>query len=500
MLFSGAREKTILFSRKKGQNCIGIDLSGDTLKLAYVHFSSGRMEVVSLLSKTIAGLSDTDVAKIISDSFKTLNVKNPLVVNIIPAHMIITKNIEVPSANPDEIREIVNLQAGRHTPYSRDEIAIDYVVTGVSKHSYTKILLIIAARHILKRQFDILGKTGIKLDKVLLAPEALASSACDLLKVDTENAPAAIAHIDDSFTDFTVVSRGKAIFIRSIPVGIEHLLGEKEKYESRFLEELRRSIASYKNENIDIAPNQLVLTGALEGIQDMPIVLESMLEVPVKSVNYFNNIRMTKEALEYIQSHGEVSYFNIIASLRACDTAKIDLMPAEIKIRKAVEERGRDLLLTGSMVFAILVLACLILTARIYYKNAYLSGMKSKYQSLNDEAGKLERDFTYVSLMKYYLSHRGYALKVLAELYDIIPVDMELSDIRYEADGRLSIRGTAESMPTVFSFIEAMGNSEYFDDVKTRYTRKRKEGTKDVTDFEVTSLLVKGGLGKNAVN
>ena len=487
----------MLFSQAKGHKRIGIDLSGDTLKLAYVHFVSGRMEILSLSSKVIAGLADSDISRTISESFDSLHAKDPLVVNIIPAHMIITKNIEVPSINPAEIREIVNLQAGRHTPYSRDEIAIDYIVTGVSKHNYTKILLIIAARHILKRQFDILAKTNIRLDKVLLAPEAVAYSALDMLKINTDNAPEALVCIDDNFTDFTVVFKKKTIFIRSIPIGSKHLLSEKEKYESRFLEEVRRSIESYKNENIDIAPNQLVLTGATECMQDIGIVLESMLDVPVKSVMYYNNLNITKEALVYVKSSGKVSFFNIIASLKACDTLKIDLMPAEIKIRKAVEERGKDLLITGSMIFAVLVLACLVLTTKIYYKNAYIKEMQNRYQSLNEEASKLERDFTYVSLMKYYLSHRGYVLKVLVELYDIVPVDMELSDIRYEADGRMSIRGTAESMPTVFSFVEAMGKSDYFDDVKTRYTRKRKEGAKDVTDFEVTSLLLKGGLRKN---
>jgi hypothetical protein len=36
-----------------------------------------------------------------------------------------------------------------------------------------------------------------------------------------------------------------------------------------------------------------------------------------------------------------------------------------------------------------------------------------------------------------------------------------------------------------------MNKSKYFKDVKTKYTSKRKEGAKDVTDFEISSQVNK---------
>jgi hypothetical protein len=39
--------------------------------------------------------------------------------------------------------------------------------------------------------------------------------------------------------------------------------------------------------------------------------------------------------------------------------------------------------------------------------------------------------------------------------------------------------------------VDVMENSKYFKDVKTRYTTKRREGARDVTDFEVNCLLDK---------
>jgi Tfp pilus assembly protein PilN len=74
-----------------------------------------------------------------------------------------------------------------------------------------------------------------------------------------------------------------------------------------------------------------------------------------------------------------------------------------------------------------------------------------------------------------------------------VPLDLKLTDVKFDEQGRFSVRGTADTMSTVFSFVEYMEKSKYFKDVKTKYTTKRKEETKDVADFEINSLLEKEG-------
>ena len=114
------------------------------------------------------------------------------------------------------------------------------------------------------------------------------------------------------------------------------------------------------------------------------------------------------------------------------------------------------------------------------------------YRTLNQEAEKLQRDFTKVSLVRNYLSGRGYSLEILSDMHNIAPLELEINDIRYDEQGKFNIKGTAESMSTVFSFVGNMEKSKYFKNVKTRNTSQRKEGSKDVTDFEIVSVLEKG--------
>ena len=181
-----------------------------------------------------------------------------------------------------------------------------------------------------------------------------------------------------------------------------------------------------------------------------------------------------------------------MASLLSRGGVKVNLIPEEIKLRKSLEERGKELIKSGIFVLTIFVLVFSILMGKIYFKNTYLNNLKSKYKSLNQEAKKLEKDFEKIGLIRGFLLNRGYSVEVLSELYDVALFDLELNDIRFDdVTDKFTIKGTAESMATVFSFVDNMESSEYFKDVKTRYTTKRKDGLRDVTDFELISILDK---------
>lgn len=485
--------KLNLLSGIANRELIGIDSSGNSLKLAYVKVSPGnRGEVVNLFSRNITGLTEDDISKIIVACLKELKPKRPEIINIIPSHLVITKNVEIPSTDPAEIREIINLQAARHTPYSRDEIIVDYIDLGTHKHSYTRILLVIVARKAVKMQFEILDKTGFKSERVFFAPEGLAWFVSKILRLDTADSPLNLIHIDEGFTDFAIVLRDKLLFIRSIPIGAQHLVGEKEKYQVKFLEELRRSLEVYQNEDIEKNPNMLVLTGAVQGLEDLEAVLRDTLHLSIRNIPYFRSLPVSNEILKTTSLAKDLSFLGVIAPLLAWESMKVNLIPEEVKLRKLVEERGRDLIRTGILGLAVFVLIFLILISKVYFKTVYLKNLNSRYQTLNQETQKLEVDFTKVSLIKNYLTNRGYHLEVLAELSDLTPLDLELNDIRSDEQARFSVKGTAESMSTVFSFVDNMEKSKYFKDVKTKYTRKRKDGLRDVADFEITSLLDKG--------
>jgi Tfp pilus assembly PilM family ATPase len=477
-----------LFSKLINQEIIGIDFSGNNLKICHIRISLNKKEVINLLNFDITGLSDIDIAKTIQGAIGALKGKMIDIIDVIPAHLVITKNIEIPSIEQREIKEILNLQAGRHTPYSREEIIVDYVDIGTYKHSYTKVLLVIVARSAIKRHYEILDRAGFKLKKVLLASEGLGWVVPKTLHLDVENTPVNIVHIDESFTDFSIVLKNKVVFIRSIPIGSLQLKNEKEIYQEKFVEELKRSLEAYLSEDIEKSPNLLILTGAEEGLKWVEGLLNNTMHLPIKSLPQTASLNLSELALGTISKLRQVSFFDLLAPVLNCEEMKIDLIPEEAKVRRSIEDRGRDLIRTGIFILTIFVLIFFILVSKIYFKSVQSHKLDSKYFKLNQEAQKLEKDFLKVGLVKNYLTSRGYSLEVLTELHNLTPDDIGLTEIRYDEE-RFSVKGTADAMSSVFSFVDKMEKSKYFKDVKTKYTTKRKDGLKDLTDFEITSLL-----------
>ena len=474
-----------------GREFIGIDLSGFSLKVVQLVNSLNKVELLDLRSQNIVGLSDDDLCKAIKGAAGTLRTKSSEVISVIPSHLVITKNIEIPSTDAREIKEIIGLQAGRHTPYSREEIIVDYIEIGNYKTSYTKVLLVIVSRSVIKRQFDLLEKAGFKLVRVLLAAEGLASCASRLLRIENENSPAAIVHIEEGFTDFVVTFKNKPVFVRNIPIGTQHIMGDRQNYEARFVEEVRRSLEAYRGEDIEKIPGSLILTGVSSAASSMESSLAEVLHLPVKAVPYLKSLTISPQALKNTQAMEALSFLSLVASLAASDKARVDLVPEEVKLRRALEQRGKDLIKTGIFLLAIFVLLFSILMSKIYFKGAYLKKLAFKYQGISKEAEQLQQNFAQVSLVKNYLSNRGYSLDVLTELYSQITPDLQISDIRFDDQGKFTIRGTAEAMSTVFSFVENLEKSKYFKDVKTKYTTKRKEQSKDLADFEIVSTLAR---------
>lgn len=476
---------------KINRDFVGIDLSTNTLKIVHLRAYPNRKELLNLAHRNLSGLSDIEIAKLISDCLLEFKVKNPYIANIISSNLVITKNIEIPSTDPSEIRQIINLQAGRHTPYSREEIIVDYIDIGTFKQSYTKVLLVILARSNLKRQYDLLEKAGLSIEKTFFAPEAFGGSIFKSSQLEAQDAPINFIHIDEAFTDFTIILKGKPIFIRNIPIGAQHITQDSQRYLSRFVEEAKRSLEAYQSEDIERMPKMIILYGAIHDLTSLSSSLSEGLNLPVRSASYSQDLIFSEGARKVLLETKNLSFLSVIAPLLDWQALKVDFIPEEIRLKKEIKERAKDLVKTGILSLAVFVLIFFILITKIYFKSLYLSKLNLRYQQLEEETKKLQGDFTKISLIRNYLANRGYSLEVLMELYNLLPLELQLDDIRFDLQGRLNLKGTSETMSSVYSFVDGMEKSRYFKAVKLKYTTKRKEGTKDLTDFEISSLLEK---------
>lgn len=466
-----------------------VEFSSDKLKLARIKGLPNKREITDLIVKDIQGLSDSDISKVIRTSLNEIGAKVPYLIWTLSSSLMMSKNIEIPSRDPKELQEIINLQSGRYTPYSREEIIIDYIDLGIYRQNYTKVLLIMVPQKVIRKYIDILDGAGLEVGRISVAPESICRIYSSIAKTKLEDTPISIIHIGDDSSDFSVALRKKMIFVRNVPIGVKNLLAEKERYKEKFIEEVKKSLECYQSEDIERTPSQIVLTGAIEELKDIKTTLDSILHIPTMVVPYHEHLPVKRAVLNFISSQKQMSFLDVISPLFTADELAINLIPKELKLRKALEERGKDIIKMGILIMAAFVLICGILMSKIYLKSVYLENLTLKYRSTNQEAQGLEQAFSRVQVIRSYLSSRGYSLEVLNELHSVILPDIYLNNIKYGKEGNFSIKGTSESMSTVFTLVGEMEKSKYFQNVKTKYTTKRKEKDKDLTDFQITCTL-----------
>jgi len=471
------------------RDLVAIDMSSYDLKIAQMSLSPTKREILDFTSYNIQNLSEEDISKVIKQILKKFQISQPRVLAVIPSFLTITKNIEIPSRNPEEIREIINLQASRHTPYSRDEIIIDYINIGTYKQNYSKVLLVIATRSLIRRQLEILDRAQLSVERILFAPEGISYILSKSLRLSHLESPTSIMHIDQGFTDFLVSQADRVIFIRNIPIGTQHLLLEREKYEPKFIEEVKKSMEAYTGEDIERAPARFIISGAIDELSGLADILNRDLHIPVENLLYLNSLSLSQKAIRSVSSSSRLSFLGVAACLLGNEEMKLDLMPEEIKLEKALKQRGREIIKTGILAMAGFVLIYCVLISKIYIKSSYLRNLSSRYDSIHKEAEELEESFKKNQTIRNILSARGFSLEVLTEIYDALPLDINISYLKFDNKGSFSVEGTAETMDSVFSFVDSLGESAYFKKVETRYTRSRKKGEKDVSDFALICTL-----------
>lgn len=482
--------KRALFHKKsKTSDLIGFDLSEDCLKLVRVRLTGSKREVSHIASREVHGLSEDEITACVREMVSKFGVSDAPVYVMVPLSTVITRSIEIPSRDPDEIREIVNLQASRHTPYARSEIITDLLTLGIIKENYTKVLLVIAPRDIIVRHTRIVEKAGLRLEKVFFPSEGMSQACQMIMGGEAKDAPIAIVHMDTALTNFMVVQRSSLLFVRSIPIGAFHLLEEKEVYRDRFVDELSKSIESYTADEAGPNPGTLILTGVVAEMTDLDYLFSGTLSIPIRHQTYFNYFVISDEAKSAAASSRNVSFFNVIAPLLLYDKMRIDLITEERKLKIEIERKGRQAVRTAVSVMMILLLGFVLLASRVSFRTAYLKSITDRYQPFRDDAKEIEKIFEKTQAVKNYLLKRGYSLEVLAGLYDALPPDVRLLSVRYEDGERFSIKGTSTTMSSVFTLITNLekSKSRLFANVKTKYVTSRTEAGVDLADFEVVS-------------
>ncbi len=475
---------------KKDSTYIAVSMAETEVSLSHVLVSGQTRRLLAVHRERVQPGAEGEMPDRIRAALAAMNAKKAVPVLVVPSHLVTTKNIEIPSLDPGEIHSIIDLQAGRHTPYSREEILVGYISIGVFQRNYTKVLLVIVNRDAVKNYLDMLALAGLKVSKVLFEPECLAHFYAQALNVQPEEDPIGILDISQEKTDFLVQYNRTVATCRSIPVGIQHIQSDPASRE-RLIQELTQSLEAYENEDINKLPVRYVVTSQNDTITSMVSTFAAALKVKVDVLAFYEFMEISVE-LKAMLMQGGADYFSFAALTAAgCvqDQLQIDLTPQEVKVQRAIEEKGRQLIFFCILGLVALVLICASVLSKVYFRELYLKKIEEEYARKHRQVVTLDRIAHRSRIMKDFLQGRMSSLDVIQEVYCLIPKQIYLQTIFIDEKGTINIQGVSESMSRVFDLVKAIEDSPLFKAAKARSTTATKDRGKDAAAFDIVFKL-----------
>jgi len=479
----------------RSNDYICFSISDKVLKIVHVKGQGAGAKISQIFSRDIGGISDVEMIRVIESSIKGLPVKSANIFLISPPGITTTKNIEIPSTNEDEIVSIIGLQAPRYTPLSREEIQVGYINIGVHKNNYTKVLLAIANRVQLKDQVKLLEKAGLKVNKVIFAPETIAELYGRARVLKRATSPAGIIDIDKKNTNFIISKNGKAMMWRSIPVGKDELNRDPAGAQNKLIDELKKTVESYLSEDIDTPPSVYFFTSNDHFIKDLQPVLQSQLGWDAQVAEYADQMKVSKPILQQLATASDISFLDVMSAAAMAQEARINLIPEEVQLQKSIEEQRNQVFQTAILCIVALVLLAGIFYLKLYFKEAYLKNMIKQYADTRKEVEDLRRIDDKTTLLKGYLESRMSSLDTVFELYKSIPNEVYLTRLTLEENGKVNIQGISESTQAeIFELKKTLDNSDFFQQAEvTSHKTKQEQGTK-VYPFEISFNLESAGI------
>lgn len=467
---------------------LSLEIGDSWIKMAAVRDG----QVAALEASLIEGESDLDISQKITAFLKKESLKPTDVILSHPSHNLTTRILSLPSVDPKEIKDIVDLQAVKQTPYSREEITAGFQILDSDASGYSRVLVTISHREVAARYFKIVELAGLYQTRMTASLEGARGWFKTLSKgKPVKEEPFLFLDVDWTTTDLHLFSGDKIIYSRSIGLGAKNLMGQGAAVENEFVREIQRSMESGMSELKGSTIGSIVMSGVQKPLKDFSAALVRELNLPCEVLGGLEGI---PSALPPSATDDySVSFVTVMGIALTPSAITIDLTPAEIQVRKSIEQRAKDLAFTGTLLLALISLVSLISVEKIYKRSGYLSQLKKQYQSISSEAESVERLVAKMKLAQDQATGQNGVLDVLKDITEVIPPNIVLSAMNYNSQDRsIVIRGVSSEMSGVFQFLTTLEGTPVLEQVKTRNVSKRKTADKELAEFEISANIRSG--------
>lgn len=479
-------------SRIESAKCVTIAEAGnDRIKIIQVTRDRDGVCVSKLFIKRFDSVDD-EFMRSLSADVRKLRLGNAPVVACLPRQVVNVRLLEVPSTDPDEIAGMVELQVGKQTPYSRDEIVSDYRVIGAGREGHTRIMLIVVQQGIMRQRFRILEEAGIEVGSMSVSSEGMLNWYRSVQAGRTGKGAVLLLDVDSGYSDLGIVVKGQLVSTKSILVGSRQLLEAPDKWTETLAREVENAVDVYRGEaGGNTPPESMLLSGASASIEGLDTALGARLKLPVQSVDCMQKVKKVTGLPNLREDpYNGVSFTPLVGMAMDPGALEFALVPESVKMRRDLEIKARRLTAFGTMVLLLGVLLSVVAVVLLHQKLDVVMNLRRHLKQTEDQVKQVNRMSQTVGTIMERLDSSRAPVNILLELCRLTPPDVTYESIAFESDVSLVLKGRARRFPDVDLLRQNLELSNViFPNVVSRVQRiDQKTG---LVEFELACLATK---------
>ncbi len=457
-----------------------IEFSERWLKaVCYSPTGIGHASIEKIILEPIV-LDTPNLSISLNNVFKQIGQRKGIEVSVVLSRNKITvRQLDLPSRDSAEIESMLGLHVIRQVPYPKEEIVWSHQNLGFDGLSNTHILLAVAHREMLRNIFNAFTALNILPESMLMSSQGVIHYLNETIKDKSLLRDAyLVLDIDYNFSDLILVNNQNLRSSVIISQGSEQLKLQQER--EKFCAELKQALVVFNNEIPNTKPARLFITGA-------PYELEALMEDRLKKdFNLkFQFVKCTEPDKFHVKNAQEVSLAPVLGFTYQRKKEDINFTLPEAQIKREIKLKVQQILTMGACLTYIFIVLGATVLVRINQLQSYRGRLLQRIGQLKKDTGKVYDIAQKINIVKQYYGVKLSVATCIYELTRICPDNITLTNFTWEWQKNFSIRGYAQQMPDISSFVNALNTSGVFKGAQARYMRRRKKQDKEIVDFEI---------------
>lgn len=387
------------------------------------------------------------------------------------ASELLMRTLDVPTADPQEISDMVEFQVDKISPFPIDQLAISHETLQTSEDS-ARILIASARRNRIDAIGSTFAKHGTRIHSIdarvlgwlqlLQDGDKLDGGACEILVISDgidfilavlhDGNPLIFRPLEANLDDMNVVDElTQEIGYTLTMLDAEHDLPEPEELAVWTIETIPSALASKLQEKSGLKVN-------CNSLHDLPPLSEGILHRTISPEN------------------------------------RIELIPTEwIEQENNRKMRKQFAIISGSIAAIWLSILLIFLTV-FKVRDIKLAGYQKEYNAISPLALQARQNQEKLEKLKDSSDRTYSSLECLREATRLLPAgDIEFASYNYSKEKGVTLRGTGRDKSIVTDFFTTLNKSDLFDGVRNEsVTDKTTKGVRRAV-FSVTLPIADRG-------